>query len=84
MDYRDSIFEIRPSGEYLQVVCMRCRTDCELDFKGRDAVMVKLEIKCPNCGTTSDWKFCRTGFRSPGETATQQPMGSALTTRLDG
>jgi len=84
MDYQDSTFEVRPSGDYLHIVCMQCSSDCELDFKGRDAVMVKIEIKCPNCGTTGDWKFSRAGVSSPVAAATQQPWGSALTTRLDG
>ena len=55
MDSQDLTFEVRPSGDYLHIACMRCRTDCELDLKGRDAVMVKIEIKCPNCDTTGDW-----------------------------
>jgi hypothetical protein len=37
MDYQDSTFEVRPGGDYLDIVCMPCRTDCELDFQGRDA-----------------------------------------------
>ena len=84
MDYQDSTFEVRPSGDYLHIVCTRCRTDCELDFMGRDAVIVKIEIKCPNCGTTGDWKFWRAGVSSPVAAATPQPLRSALTTRLDG
>jgi hypothetical protein len=84
MDYRDSMFEIRPSGDYLHVVCTRCRTDCELDFEGRDTAMVEIEIKCPNCGATGDWKFWRAGFSAPGDAAARQPLGNALTTRLDG
>ena len=84
MDDQDSPFEVRPNGDYLHIVCMRWRTDCELDFKGRDAVMVKIEIKCPNRGTTGDWKFWRAGVSSPVAAATQQPLGSALATRLDG
>jgi hypothetical protein len=42
------------------------------------------KIKCPNCGTTGDWKFWRAGDSSPAAAATQQPLRSALTTRLDG
>jgi DNA-directed RNA polymerase subunit RPC12/RpoP len=83
MDYQDSMFEIRPSGDYLHVVCMQCKTDCEIDFKGRDAIMVEIEIKCPNCGIMGDWKLWRAGFSSPQGVAVHQPLGSALTTRLD-
>jgi hypothetical protein len=84
MDYQDSMFEIRPIGDYLHIVCMRCRTDCRMDFKNRDAVMVRIEIECPNCSATGDWKFWRAGVSSPAGAATHQPLGSALTTRLDG
>jgi hypothetical protein len=84
MDYQDSMFEIRPSGDYLHVACMRCRTDCEMDFKSRDAVMVRIEIKCPNCGATGDRRFWRGAVSSTVGAATHRPLGSALTTRLDG
>jgi hypothetical protein len=67
MYYQDAMFEIRPSGDYLHVVCVKCKEACEMDFKGRDPVMVKIEIKCPNCGSTGDWKLYRAGFGFPAE-----------------
>lgn len=83
MDYRDSMFEIRPRGDYLHVVCTRCGIDCEVDFNSRDAVMVRIEIKCPSCGAAGDRRFWR-GVTSTVGVATHLPLGSTLTTRLDG
>lgn len=61
-------FHIIPSGDYLHVVCAECEEPCELDFKGRDPSMVKVEIICPNCGSTGDWKLWRAGEGFPYDT----------------
>jgi hypothetical protein len=47
-----------------------------MDFKGRDPVMVKIEIECPNCGSTGDWKLYRAGFGFPIE-AHRAPASAA-------
>ena len=60
-DHQSALFEIVPSGDYLQIVCVKCRSDCELDFKGLDPSIPLLEITCPKCGTSGDWKLDRAG-----------------------
>lgn len=68
MDYiQKPMYEITPSGDYLHVVCAKCGDACELDFKGRDPVMVLVEITCPNCGTSGDWKLHKGGDGFPGK-----------------
>jgi hypothetical protein len=54
---QDAMYEIRPSGDYLHVVCAKCREACGLDFKGRDPSMVLIEITCPKCGSSGKWKL---------------------------
>ena len=63
MEYHQKpMYHIVPSGDYLHVVCAKCNEQCELDYKGRDPVMVKVEITCPNCGTSGEWKLHKAGF----------------------
>ena len=66
MDYlQEAMYEIRPSGDYLHVVCVKCKEACELDFKGRDPTMVLIEIKCPKCGGSGNWKLWQAGDGFP-------------------
>jgi len=58
MYYQDAIFEIRPSGDYLHIVCTKCEEACEMDFRGRDPVMVNLKssvriVKAPATGNST-------------------------------
>ena len=59
------MYEITPSGDYLHVVCVKCKEACELDFLGRDPTMVLIEIKCPNCGSSGEWKLYEAGEGFP-------------------
>ena len=63
MEYhQDPMYHIVPSGDYLHVVCAKCGEQCEMDYKGRDPVMVLVEITCPKCGSSGEWKLHRAGF----------------------
>jgi hypothetical protein len=67
MDYvQDPRYEIIPSGDYLHVVCVKCKQPCELDFLGRDPTMVLIEIKC-GCGSSGPCKLYKAGERFPQE-----------------
>jgi len=59
--YQDPMYHIVPSGDYLHVVCAKCHDQCEMDYKGRDPVMVLVEITCPKCGSSGEWKLHRAG-----------------------
>lgn len=61
----DPKFEITPKGDYLHLVCVKCEESCTLDFKGRDPSIVLIEIICPKCGTTGDWKLYNAGDGFP-------------------
>ena len=66
------MYKIIPSGDYLQVICDKCGGVCELDYKGLDPAIVLVEITCPKCGSSGEWKLDKagTGFydlTKPGE-----------------
>jgi len=68
MDYiQNPLYEITPSGDYLHVVCVKCKEPCELDFLGRDPSAVLIEIRCLKCGSSGEWKLWRAGFGFPGK-----------------
>jgi len=68
MEYHQKpMYHIVPSGDYLHVVCAECGEQCEMDFKGRDPVMVKVEVTCPKCGSSGEWKLHRAGNGFPFE-----------------
>jgi ribosomal protein S27E len=76
MDYiQEPMYEITPSGDYLHVVCVQCKEPCELDFLGRDPSMVLIEIKCPKCGSSGDWKLHKAGFGFPSKASPIHPQG---------
>ncbi len=50
-------YKVLPSGDYLQVVCAEHNQPCELRFHGFDPVMPMVEIICPICGTSGEWKL---------------------------
>ena len=60
--HQPTMYKIIPSGDYLHVVCVKCGESCEMDYKGRDPIMVLVEITCPKCGSSGDWKLYRGGF----------------------
>jgi hypothetical protein len=64
---QEAMYEIRPSGDYLHVICVNCKEACELDFKGRDPVMLLVGITCPKCGTSGEWKLHKGGEGFPRE-----------------
>ena len=57
-----TMYEIVPSGDYLHVKCVKCGESCETDYKGRDPVMVLIEVTCPNCGSSGKWKLFKGGW----------------------
>jgi hypothetical protein len=57
LSHQPAMYEIVPSGDYLQVICVKCRERCTIDYKGLDPAIPLLEITCPNCGSSSDWKL---------------------------
>jgi len=65
--HQKPMYHIVPSGDYLHVVCAECGEQCEMDFKGRDPVVVKIEVTCPNCGTSGEWKLHKAGMGFPFE-----------------
>ena len=67
---QEPMYKIVPSGDYLHVICEKCGEPCELDYKGRDPVMVLVEITCPKCGPSGNWKLYKGGFGF-GEPATK-------------
>jgi Predicted pPIWI-associating nuclease len=72
---KDPKFEITPKGDYLHIVCVKCQESSELHFKGHDPTMVLIEIICPNCGTTGDWKLYNSGDGFPPDA--WKPEGDA-------
>jgi hypothetical protein len=74
MDYHQpAMFHIVPSGDYLHVVCAKCEEACELDYRGRDPVVVLVEITCPRCGGSGKWKlhWAGEGFGEPWKPKTR-------------
>jgi endogenous inhibitor of DNA gyrase (YacG/DUF329 family) len=63
--HQKPMYHIVPSGDYLHVVCAKCGEQCEMDYKGRDPSLVKIEVKCPKCGSSGDWKLHRAGMGFP-------------------
>lgn len=59
---QNAICKIVPSGDHLQVICEKCGEACELDYKGRDPVNVLVEITCPKCGSSGEWKLDKAGL----------------------
>ena len=59
--HQAAMYHIVPSGDYLQVVCVKCESDCSLDYKGLDPSIPLLEIICPKCGTSGEWKLDKAG-----------------------
>jgi hypothetical protein len=57
-----AMYEIVPSGDYLQVVCVKCDETCALDYKGLDPSIPLLEITCPKCGPSGNWKLDKAGM----------------------
>jgi ribosomal protein S27E len=55
-------YTITPSGDYLQVNCIRCGDVCDIDFKGFDPCIVLIEITCPKCGSSGNWKLDKAGL----------------------
>ena len=62
MQTQPMMFKIVPSGDYLQVLCAKCRETCQLDFVGFDPAIPVVEITCPNCGSSGKWKLDRAGM----------------------
>jgi RNase P subunit RPR2 len=56
------VYRIVESGDYLHVVCVKCGEACEFDYKGLDPVMPLIEITCPRCGSSGEWKLHKAGF----------------------
>jgi len=56
-----AVYSIVPSGDYLQVICSTCGNECVFDYKGVDPVKVLVEITCPECGTSGQWKLEKAG-----------------------
>jgi hypothetical protein len=59
--HQDEMYKIVPSGDYLQIVCVKCGETCKLDYKGLDPSIPLIEIVCPKCGTSGDWKLDKAG-----------------------
>jgi hypothetical protein len=56
-----AMYTIVPSGDYLQVVCVNCDETCEVDYKGLDPSIPLVEIICPKCGSSGEWKLDKGG-----------------------
>jgi hypothetical protein len=52
-----AMYQIIPSGDYLHVVCVKCGSTCDIDYKGLDPSIPLIEITCPKCGSSGDWKL---------------------------
>ena len=61
MYYQDPKYHIIPSLDYLHVVCAKCKAACSMDFKGYDPAIPLIEIVCPNCGSSGNWKLFNGG-----------------------
>lgn len=55
------MYKIIPSGDYLQVICDKDGETCTLDYKGLDPAIVLVEISCPRCGSSGEWKLDKAG-----------------------
>ena len=55
-------YKIEQSGDYFQVHCAKCGERCELDYKGLDPSVPLIEIKCPTCGSSGDFKLDGAGM----------------------
>jgi ribosomal protein S27E len=60
-NFQKPAYKIIPSGDYLQVVCEQCGEICEFDYKGLDPAIPLVEITCPKCGTSGEWKLDKAG-----------------------
>lgn len=65
-------YRIVQSGDYLQVICDKDGEACEFDYKGLDPAIVLVEITCPKCGSSGEWKLDKAGsgfydLTKPGE-----------------
>lgn len=61
-NFKKPVYRIIPSGDYLQVVCESCGETCEFDYKGLDPAIPLVEIVCPKCGTSGEWKLDKAGM----------------------
>lgn len=50
-------YSIVPLGDYLHVMCTKHNQPCALSFHGFDPVMPLVEIRCPQCGSSGEWKL---------------------------
>jgi hypothetical protein len=48
---------IGEAGDHLEVICAEHKEQCTLDFKGLDPAIPLIEIICPKCGSSGDWKL---------------------------
>ncbi len=55
------MYRIVPSGDYLHIVCEKCGEQCEFDYKGLDPAIPLIEITCPQCGSSGEWKLEKAG-----------------------
>ena len=61
VDFKKLAYKIIPSGDYLKVVCENCGETCEFDYKGLDPAIPLVEITCPKCGPSGEWKLDKAG-----------------------
>ncbi len=61
MYFQEPMYKIVPSGDYLHVVCVKCNEGCTLDYKGLDPSIPLVEITCPKCGSSGEWKLHNAG-----------------------
>ena len=50
-------YQIIPSGDYLDIVCAKCRSTCAIDYKGLAPSVPLIEITCPKCVSSGEWKL---------------------------
>jgi hypothetical protein len=62
MNFQNPTYTIAPSGDYLQVNCVRCGDACEFDFCGFGPGIPLVKVTCPNCGGSGKWKLDRAGL----------------------
>jgi len=53
------MYEIIPIENFLHVVCATCRGTCSLDYKGLESSIPVIEITCPVCGSSGEWKLAQ-------------------------
>lgn len=61
-NHQPALYYIVPSLDYLQVVCVKCNETCAIDYKGLDPSIPLLEITCPHCGSSGEWKLDQAGI----------------------